>query len=162
MNPFHFLKEKSITLQTHCCIFWWKRQCHRLTRCEKIQTLITENQPACFSNIQKLMYQKETPIKFATICTATNSSLRSFNCFFDNLDLLSVNPCLIQNGCCMTAYATADVPNNLASLLNHRKLCRNCGFPQNCHTRKLGENTVFYGVNCAINSLNTNYYCKRW
>ena len=26
------------------------------------------------------------------------------------------------------------------------KLCGNCAFLQNFHTRKLGENTVFYGV----------------
>ena len=26
------------------------------------------------------------------------------------------------------------------------KLCGNCAFPQNFHTRKLGENTVFYAV----------------
>ena len=28
-----------------------------------------------------------------------------------------------------------------------QKLCRNCAFPQNFHTRKLGEITVFYAVN---------------
>ena len=28
-----------------------------------------------------------------------------------------------------------------------QKLCRNCAFPQNFHTRKLGEITVFYAAN---------------
>ena len=32
------------------------------------------------------------------------------------------------------------------------KLCGNCSFPQNFHTRKLGETTVFYEVN-GIGSL---------
>ena len=29
---------------------------------------------------------------------------------------------------------------------NRPKLYGNCAFPQNSHTRKLGENTVFYAV----------------
>ena len=29
---------------------------------------------------------------------------------------------------------------------NRPKLCGNCAFPQNFHTRKLGEITVFYDV----------------
>ena len=29
---------------------------------------------------------------------------------------------------------------------NHSKLCRNCAFPQNFHTRKLDEIAVFYEV----------------
>ena len=29
---------------------------------------------------------------------------------------------------------------------NHPKLCGNCAFPQNFHTRKLGEITVFFSV----------------
>ena len=28
----------------------------------------------------------------------------------------------------------------------HPKLCGNCALPQNFHTRKLGESTVFYAV----------------
>ena len=54
--------------------------------------------------------------KFATICAATNSSLGIVNCFFDNLDLLIINPCLVPDDCLMTAYATAHVPSKLASL----------------------------------------------
>ena len=30
---------------------------------------------------------------------------------------------------------------------NRPKLCANCAFPQNFHTRKLGELTAFYAVN---------------
>ena len=30
------------------------------------------------------------------------------------------------------------------------KLCRNCAFPQNFHTRKLGEITIFYAVNALL------------
>ena len=30
--------------------------------------------------------------------------------------------------------------------MNHRKLCGNCAFPQNFHTRELGEITVFFVV----------------
>ena len=29
---------------------------------------------------------------------------------------------------------------------NHPKLCRNCAFPHNSYTRKLGEISVFYSV----------------
>ena len=54
-------------------------------------------------------------VKYATIYAATNSSLGIVNCFFDNLDLLKINPCLIPDGCCMAAYATAHAPSNLAS-----------------------------------------------
>ena len=36
---------------------------------------------------------------------------------------------------------------------NHPKLCRNCAFPQNFHTRKLGEITVFYAVSVLWNVL---------
>ena len=53
--------------------------------------------------------------KFATICAATNSSLGIVNYFFDNLDLLAINPCLVPDGCRMPAYATAHVPSKLAS-----------------------------------------------
>ena len=31
-------------------------------------------------------------------------------------------------------------------LVNRPKLCGNCAFPQNFHTRKLGEITLFYAV----------------
>ena len=53
--------------------------------------------------------------KFATICADINYSLGIVNCFFDNLDLLAINPCLVPDGCCMTAHATVHVPNKLAS-----------------------------------------------
>ena len=53
--------------------------------------------------------------KCADIYVATNSSLDIVNCFFDNLDLLAINPCLVPDGCRMTAYATAHVPSKLAS-----------------------------------------------
>ena len=53
--------------------------------------------------------------KFSAICTATNSSLGIVDCFFDNLDLLEINPLLLPDGCFMTAYATAHVPSKLAS-----------------------------------------------
>ena len=34
---------------------------------------------------------------------------------------------------------------------NHRpKLCGNCAFPKNFHTRKLGEITVFYAVKISL------------
>ena len=32
----------------------------------------------------------------------------------------------------------------------HPKLCGNSAFPQNSHTRKLGEITVFYAANLEI------------
>ena len=54
-------------------------------------------------------------VKFATICAAANSSLGIINCFFENLDLLAINPCLVSDVCRMTAYATAHVPSKLAS-----------------------------------------------
>ena len=53
--------------------------------------------------------------KFTTICAATNSILGIINYFFDNLDLLATNSCLVPDGCCMTAYATAHVPSKFAS-----------------------------------------------
>ena len=53
--------------------------------------------------------------KFATICAATNCNLRIVNCFFDNLYLLAINPCLIPDDCCMTAYAPSHVPSKLMS-----------------------------------------------
>ena len=53
--------------------------------------------------------------KFSTVCAATNSSLGIVNWYFDNLYLLSNNPCLIPAGCCMTAYAAAYVLRKLAS-----------------------------------------------
>ena len=53
--------------------------------------------------------------KFSTICAATNYSLGIANCFFDNLDLLATNPCLVPDGCHMNAYTTAHVASNLAS-----------------------------------------------
>ena len=34
----------------------------------------------------------------------------------------------------------------MVTLANCPKLCRNCAFPQNFHTRKLGEITVFFTV----------------
>ena len=37
--------------------------------------------------------------------------------------------------------------------VNRPKLCRNCSFPQNFHTRKLGKITVFFPVQC------TNFEC---
>ena len=49
--------------------------------------------------------------KFATICAASDSSLFIVNCFFDNLDLLAINTCLIPDGCHMAAHATAYVLN---------------------------------------------------
>ena len=40
---------------------------------------------------------------------------------------------------------------------NRPKLCGNCAFPQNFHTRKLGEITVFFAVNVTDSeSLNFN------
>ena len=39
---------------------------------------------------------------------------------------------------------------SVKSLANHSKLCRNCAFPQNFHTRKLGEILVFYAVMLPI------------
>ena len=54
--------------------------------------------------------------KFATICAATNSSLGIVNCFFDNFDLLGINPFLFPHGCLMTAYNTGLVQSKLASL----------------------------------------------
>ena len=53
--------------------------------------------------------------KFAAISATTNSSLGIINCFFNNLDLLAINPCLIPNGCSMTAYPSAHVPSKPAS-----------------------------------------------
>ena len=34
------------------------------------------------------------------------------------------------------------------------KLCGNCAFPQNFHTRKLGAILVFYAVHCKILQFN--------
>ena len=42
----------------------------------------------------------------------------------------------------------------------HPKLCGNCTFPQNFHTRKLGEITVFYAVLITPN-FTTNYESVR-
>ena len=53
--------------------------------------------------------------KFATFCTATNSSLSIVNFFFDNLVLLTINSCSVLDGCRMTAYGTAYVPSKFAS-----------------------------------------------
>ena len=53
--------------------------------------------------------------KSATICAATNFSFGIVNCFFENLNLLAVNTCLVPDGCRMTAYATTHVPVKLAS-----------------------------------------------
>ena len=53
--------------------------------------------------------------KFATICAASNPSTDIVNCFFDNFDLLAINPYLVIDGCRMTAYATAHVPSKLTS-----------------------------------------------
>ena len=39
---------------------------------------------------------------------------------------------------------------------NHPKLCGNCAFPQNFHTRKLGEITVLYAVPVQINGLESS------
>ena len=49
--------------------------------------------------------------RFATIWAAANSSLGIVICFFDSLDLLAINLCLIPDSCCITAYATAHVPS---------------------------------------------------
>ena len=38
---------------------------------------------------------------------------------------------------------------------NRSKLCGNCAFPQNFHTRKLAEITVFYAVHFLLCSLKT-------
>ena len=54
--------------------------------------------------------------KFATICAGTNSSLVIVNCFFGNLDLLTINPCLVPDDCLITAYGTAHIPSKLAFL----------------------------------------------
>ena len=35
---------------------------------------------------------------------------------------------------------------NVHNLQNHPKLCGDCVFPENSHTRKLGEIMVFYAV----------------
>ena len=53
--------------------------------------------------------------KFTTICAATNSSVGIVNCFFDNLDLLAVSPCLVTDAYRMTACATAHVPSKFPS-----------------------------------------------
>ena len=45
----------------------------------------------------------------------TNTGLGFFEYFFDNLDLLVINPCLIPDGFGITTYATAHVPSKLAS-----------------------------------------------
>ena len=37
--------------------------------------------------------------------------------------------------------------------VDHPKLCENCAFPQNIHTMKLGEITVFKVVICTLPSL---------
>ena len=36
---------------------------------------------------------------------------------------------------------------------NRPKLCGNCTFPQNFHTKKLGEITVFFAVNYTVNAM---------
>ena len=58
--------------------------------------------------------------KFATICTATNYSLEIINRFFDNLDLLQINLCLVPDGCRLTPHATAHVssPNTWISIIS--------------------------------------------
>ena len=53
--------------------------------------------------------------KFATICTVTNYSLEIVNRFFDNLDLLQINLCLVPDSCRLTPYATAHVSSKLSS-----------------------------------------------
>lgn len=53
--------------------------------------------------------------KFTTICAATNCSLGIVNCFYEKIKLLTIDPFLIADGCCMTVYATANVPSKVAS-----------------------------------------------
>ena len=40
---------------------------------------------------------------------------------------------------------------------NCPKLCGNCAFPQNFHTRKLGEITVFYAVKICLVTIHINH-----
>ena len=44
---------------------------------------------------------------------------------------------------------------------NHSKVGENCAFPQNAHTKKLGENSVFCAVNTAIKMMVTGaQHCR--
>ena len=48
---------------------------------------------------------------------------------------------------------------------NRPKLCGNCAFPQNVHTRKLGGITIFYAVTIAIflytNAETSDFVCLK-
>ena len=41
---------------------------------------------------------------------------------------------------------------------NRPKLCGNCAFPQNFHTMKLGEITVFYAVTSHMLASDVGFY----
>ena len=45
--------------------------------------------------------------------------------------------------------------------VNRPKKCRNCAFPQNFHTRKLGEIMVFFAVSLSLEKSTTSSSCYR-